>query len=454
MTSLTTTVADIIVELKKLQNKTKPPIDKDDPFQLPRMIGTGDGNGIIVSRKIDRLIETVSRHLILNDPSLARRVRDEEWNTTVRGAFGPALVRIDLDDDLQQNALAVLDSVVTSIKNDASAYGPREFAFACTLFSNNTAISAFAIGPVRFEPRLDWLTRKVAEGAIPTISERRIKRAWNGGKLAKRKASMQSIREKNIMHAVGNAPYVCSISTSGFATVAALENALTAARLSLTSIALLWQTPSKALAGLNLTYDRIPHQQISLSFVPGNVLLWGAKWSHMPHGPYLAPGEWEKRFANFSGYFKVVGEIVDYFLSADGNVARPKMMNVLGQALLWFHEGCRETVTLMAIVKFSASMDALGGGRKADGIRKIINVRLGIKDGQTIRSGGPTMKATIDAIYSHGRSRTLHGTNEKLGNDWSSIRAVAEQFARMCLMACIDWAANNATADEPSLLKK
>jgi hypothetical protein len=72
----------------------------------------------------------------------------------------------------------------------------------------------------------------------------------------------------------------------------------------------------------------------------------------------------------------------------------------------------------MAIVKFSASMDALGGGHRAGGIRRVINARLAVKDSDTIRPGGPTMKATIDKIYSDGRSRTIHGTNEKLGHDW------------------------------------
>jgi hypothetical protein len=129
-------------------------MDKDDPFELPRMIGVGDGNGIVASKKVDQLIATVSKQLIANDPSLARKLTDDEWNAAVRGAFGPPLAKIDLDDDLQQNAKTVLDSVQAEVKSGASAFGPRELGFACTLFSTNTKISEFNIGPVRFEPRL------------------------------------------------------------------------------------------------------------------------------------------------------------------------------------------------------------------------------------------------------------------------------------------------------------
>jgi hypothetical protein len=74
--------------------------------------------------------------------------------------------------------------------------------------------------------------------------------------------------------------------------------------------------------------------------------------------------------------------------------------------------------------------------------------------GDPIRPGGPTMKETINRIYGEGRSRTIHGTNEKLGYDWSSVRGLAEQFARMCSMACIDWGAKNPAYDDPSLLVK
>jgi hypothetical protein len=202
-----------------------------------------------------------------------------------------------LHDDLQENAQAVVDSVVASVEKDASGYGPREFAFTCTLFSNNTAISAFAFGPVRFEPRLDWLKRRSGEGDIPAINERRIRRVWNGEKLAKRKTSLGSLREKDILDAVGKAPYVCSVSTSGFAREAGIEKALTAARLALTAIALLWQTPSKVLEGLNLSYDRAVRLQKSLIFTPGKITHSGSRLSHMPHGPYLKGGEWDMKDA-------------------------------------------------------------------------------------------------------------------------------------------------------------
>src|SRR5690606_2096598 len=124
------------------------------------------------------------------------------------------------------------------------------------------------------------------------------------------------------------------------------------------------------------------------------------------------------------------------------------------QSLLWFHEGCRDEVELMAVVKFSACLDALASGGKSNGTRSLVRARLGMQDENPIRRDGPTMRHAVDEIDSAGRSRTIHGTNDKITNDWSSTRALAEQFARLCLLMSLDWAASNLTSDDPLALKR
>jgi hypothetical protein len=453
MTKQIEIVADIIRELKWIQGLPKPPVDKDDILPIPRMIATGNGNGIIVSKKIDQLIADFAHTLHSNDASLATRFTSAERNEAVRNAFGAALLLIGLADDTAANARKVTSGVKSIVAHQAGSQGRRDYCFGCTLF-RNTDIADFQIAPVRFEPRLDWLTRKADEGAISAVTRRRVASAWQGRKPAKRKRGYDAVRENNILDTIGGSPYVCTVATDGFGTEAGREKALTAARLALTAIALLWEPSSKALDGFNLSFDRAMHRQKSLIFAPGKIFLSGSKLSHMPHGPYLKPGSWEKQMAANQRHFAVASEILEYFLKPDGKVARPKTMNSLGQALLWFHEACREPVALMAIVKFSASMDALASGKKSSGILKVLCARLGIADSTAIRPSGPTVKQVIEEIYSDGRSRTIHGTNERLGYDWSDTRALAEYFARYCLMSCMDWAGTQSATDDPLQLMK
>jgi len=446
-------VKDIIVELTRLQSVPVARRNDGDDFPLPRMIAAGDGGGLIVSKKIDDGIADVAKLLLDNDPSLKTGYTQAEWRAAVRRSFGPALAAIDLDDRPQDNAKLVLRSVRDALSKDQSRQISREHAFGGTLFSDAN-IAPFAIGPVRFEARADWLARQVRANYISKVTARRITKAWQGKKLTKRKVSKQSIDEDDILHAVGTCPIVCSVTTKGFGGEAAKDKALTAARLALAAIALLWQTPSKALSGFNLLFDRSVRRVKTLTFVPDKHVLSGSSLSHMPHGPWLKPGAWEDLLRERKDHFAVAGEVLDFILSPAGQVARPTLMNTFAQALMWFHEGCRETVSLMAIVKFTASMDALAGGHGEPAICRVITARLGLKPQGPIRRNGPTLSETIKKIYGDGRSRTVHGTNDKFGWDWTDTKGSAEQFARLCLISCMDWAAQNTTAHDPALLQK
>ncbi|MCC0015573.1 MAG: hypothetical protein H6878_04620 [Rhodobiaceae bacterium] len=441
----------IIKELIRLQTVPASERNKNDPFPLPRMIGVGDGRSLVVSKEIDDAILEVADKLLSEDPSLSSKVMLAEWRKTVRASFGPPLAMIDLDEPIDQNATQVLEEVRSGVTKHIGQYGTRENAFGCTLFGNS-AVKPFAIGPVRFEPRADWLERKCSEGSVSKTTRRRVEQTWSGKKLQKRKTSTDSIIEQDIIDAIGTCPFVCSIVTVGLAPDAARERALTTARLALAAIALLWSTPSRALEGMNLLYDRRMNRQRALTFGPGKIVLAGSSMSHMPHGPWLKDGEWETQFAQNSSFFGGVAEVLDYVIDPERGQCRPDMLNTLAQALLWFHEGCRESVTLMGIVKFTATLDALACGGKSGGIKRLISARLGLPETEPIRPNGPTMKAAVDQIYSEGRSRTIHGTNTKLGHDWSGTKSLSEQFARLCLLACIDWAAANPTSNDPKQL--
>ena len=441
-------VEKIIRELIRLQTTPAAWRKPNDDFELPRMIDAGNGGSLIVSRAIDEGIVEVADKLFVGNATLAPRYTRAEWRAAVRRSFGTALARIDLDDCPGTNAERVLAEIRNALDKHVSGHGPREFSFGCTLFGN-TAVMPFRIGPVRFEPRLDWLARGYEKGAVSAVSRRRIETAWSGRKLRKRKPSLDSISEIGILDAVGGCAFVCSVAADRLGPASGQEKALTAARLATAAIALMWQTSSKALEGLNLLFDRTPHNQRALTFVPGTVALAGSSWSHMPHGPWLKTGQWEQVFSERAEHFSVVGDVLEYVLSPAGAVARPRIMNTLAQAFLWFHEGCREPVTLMAIVKFSAALDALACGRKAGGIRRLISARLGIPESAAVRPDGTTLKQVIDEIYSDGRSRTIHGTNVKLGHDWTGTKSMAEQFARLGLLLCIDWATNNPSSDDP-----
>lgn len=180
----------------------------------------------------------------------------------------------------------------------------------------------------------------------------------------------------------------------------------------------------------------------------------------MPCAPWLERSELEKCFHEFSGEFSVAGDAIEWLLSPSSNHDRPKLMNLIAQAMLWFHDGCREITDLKAIVSFASCMDILasGGGRKS--IRKLICARLETEENVKIHRYGLSVSEIIDQIYDEGRTRFIHGPmrngdhvwGDKLLHDWSGTRGLAESLARMCLLSCMDWVNNNPAIDEPKQL--
>jgi hypothetical protein len=445
-------LTDLFKKVVDLHGLNPGQIIKGDDFGLPRLIPSGDGGTIQISKPIDDLITKLARILKSERPTLIRNVTEEEWRGWVRGAIGPALAETSHSDSPDVAAHALLSKVEADVDALLIDLAGREYAFGTTLFSS-PSISPFSIGPVSFEPRDIWLRRKFADGSVTNIMLRRILQCWNGKRQRARKRNLDNFQENEILQAIGLSPYVCSVRIKGFAPEAGREAALSAARIALACVAMVWAKPSAVLDGFILHYDGAVHRQKALSFVQGRTILSESHLRGRLHGPRISDADWAKEFARWANYFSAAGEILQLLLSPDGAVPRANLINALMQSLLWFYEGCREQNDLLAIVDFAASLDALGGGTKASGILAVLKARLGVNETDPINPGGPTFKSILDMIYREGRSRTIHGTSVKIGHDWTRVRAISEQLSRHALFASLDWAGSNQAANKAKLLK-
>ena len=207
MATLLELIERIVVEFARLQTEQRPYRDENGKIDLPRLIPTGNGGSLVVSREIDRTIAAVADQLMASDPMLPPKYTRADWRAIVRLAFGSALAGIDLTDEPGANANALLAEVRTTLANVVSQAVAQEFAFGCSLF-DNAEMQPFDIGPVCFEPRLLWLARKHEAGAISSTTRNRIERAWSGKRLGKRKLSHDSIYESDVHNTIGDSAFV------------------------------------------------------------------------------------------------------------------------------------------------------------------------------------------------------------------------------------------------------
>lgn len=447
-------IEGILVALCASQGKSASALIIGDSFKLPRLIPAGDGGTIQITKEIDDLITRLSRELKTKRPTLTRSIKDSEWRNWVRTTIGPLLAGASLKASAAKQAPSLLKELDDALNGIVANLNPLEYAFGTTLFSNSD-ISPFTIGPVTFEPRLNWLDRKAAEGEVTLVAQRRIKRIWGGSRVGPRKNGRDKLREDHILKAIGSCQYVCTVQLSAaFATEAGLETALTAARLALACAALAFETPSETLRGFNLHYDGPIHIQSAILFIPGKIILSGSRLSRRPTGPFILAKDWQAELARMAGAFAACGEVLNNLVDPARSTSRPELLEALLQALIWFEKGCREVGDLMATVGFAASLDALGKGTKTNGILTMLEARLGITRTDPINPQGPTFEAFVETMYSEGRSRTIHGTSQKIGYDWASTRGTAEQLARYALLACLDHVTLTASATRTDDLKR
>ena len=415
-------------------------------YSFPVTLNVGNGRHIYITPEIDAMINSLSKCIF--DECFESRKADftnPEWSRIVKRAFGEALVDHDDERVVEKDAGEVLAATTEKLRGLVNDLQERNYIFGCHL-CNISDLKPLPMGPVLFEPRLVWLEKMHTDEYISKLSLSRIARAWQGKRLRKRRDSEGRMGEKGILETVGACDFVCSVSVAKTGPEAGLQKALMAARLATTAISLAWEMPSSVLDVMRLTFDREPHRQTNLVLFSNNRFGYRTSWSHIPGGiTWQTREEWENLVTEFETVFDCTGEVITYVTSGQDAVSRPQLLNVLFQALLWFHEGCREQVDSMAIVKFCAAMEALSCGRRKGGILNLVKSRLVVKDENRFRKD-------LDRIYGDGRSRTVHGTSDSLGHDWSESRQLSERLARLCLLSCLERAFENPQMEDPKRL--
>jgi hypothetical protein len=446
-------IGRILTELRTISDSPFSKPSADGMLEIPGWISAGDDESLIINSAISGWIGDLSSYLHDADPSLARSISVQDWAEVVRRVLGPILGATDLDDSLETSSEVVLASLRDELTHTNWNFNKRTFLFGCSLIEHHE-ISPFSVGPVTIWNRSNWLNHALAEGRIARVTHQRVAATWSGRKLRRRKPSLESSNENDILDATGMAPYICSVETEGLFGEFAKEKALLAARLTLLGVGLMWSRPSKALKEINLVYDGPPYRQTYAYFQDRPEILGGSRWIKSLHGVSLFGDMWEPLIAQRNSWWAILAETLEFLLSNDGQVVRPRLMNSFAHSLIWLHEACREPTPMIAVTKFMASLDALAGGSGSGGIIDLVCARIGQDRTSPIRAGGPTFSAAIKNLYKEGRSRPIHGGSDRLGYDWQDQRELAESLARICMIFCFDWAAANPSCDDLKVMAR
>ncbi len=445
----------IVAALIREQRHPKPfsdRISKSAPLRFPPQLPVGNGRFLPTTEAALRDISDYGSILRSNDPALAQSHSDEQISSIVGRAFGGAFALVDIDqpqDDIHEQTLAgVAEYLAAEL---APNKHEEEFAFGCWALTG-AGTEDLQIGPVRIEAREKWLAREEDAGRISEVAARRIRKKWGGGKVGRRKPTMDREKERAVLNMAEECSTICSVATKGLSQKVAEHKASLAARLAFTALALSWESPARALDRMGLRIDGPIYLKYAVSFAPTHMSGLFSRTSHI--GGQFVTKEWLAQWPSLGWLVGPLGDALCTYVQPNEPTLRPKINNALFMSLWWFHEACREQAPLLAIVKFAASLDALASGGKARGIQELINSRLAIKPGDALMTDGRTTAEVVKVIYSDARSQAIHGSTGRHGHDWQRVRQLAERLARLCLSLCCDWISTNPHSDDPVALRR
>lgn len=442
-------IKKIVSELEALHITISVPGGSNRVREFPRTIAVGDRGSIEVNREIDEHIFHVANLIKSQVGDASKHFTNKEWNDYVRSQFGPLLASVDFAEDRDTVSQRLFDELKEKIEAArAWQLRGREHSFGCTLFTTQK-LAPFSFGPVTFEHREDWIQRQGGEKGLSKTAMRRTLQAWQGKPLRSRKPTRDSIHEKDAIRVAAECRFVCSVTTQGLAMEASKEKALICARLALAIVSLFWQSSSRQLESMNLVFDRSVMHQRSYVRVPQIGILSGSRLKYHSLSSMVTDQDWQKDLTDVGAAVPIWAEIFRFNTDFENTHARPNLMMAFTHALFWFHEACRCDMPQVSVAYFSSCLDALSGGGKSGGIVQLLERVLGRSREKEIFTGGPTLKQAVNRIYSDGRSRVFHGNSPEFHDDWTPVKAYAEQLARFALWHCFDWAARNPGVDDP-----
>ena len=421
------------------------------PMEMPPQLPAGNGEWLPFTSEGLALIDRLSGVRLATDSKLPRSISRIEVNSAMRRAYGLAFASSDIDADIDTLRLQVQSLVRDNLKIELSTIDhSADLVLGCWVLTGDD-VPDLHIGPVIITSRDQWLNISEMADIVTPIEARRIRSHWAGKKTKKRKPSMDCYREPGIIDAIGNTQTVCVVETAGLTPKVAEEKGLLAARLSLAVLALTWETPSRAIERMGLLLDGGPRRQHTIAIsAAGFISTFSGTLGMRGH---FVLDDFPSVWAASEWLIEPLGAALTEFVRPSRQAERPMVMNALFLALWWFHEACREQSALMAIVKFVAALDTLGGGKDREGIEALVEARFGLGRKAILTKSGRRIDQVVEDLYT-ARSMTLHGSSRNYDHDWSDIRSMAERLSAMCLRLVCDWVHRHPTCDDISAWRR
>lgn len=317
---------------------------------------------------------------------------------------------------------AKLAELADNARNDIDRHIP------CHLFDPSQKVPGFAVGPVEFLPRADWLncyvTNKVHLGLIQDVESRRVSYEDLRQKALSESTTQDPYEAWRILSALRNFSWVATLRVSGHELDQSHLKASVIVGLAIDTVGMRFHV-SEARKFTRMGRQHL-YSEERLASTPEGRFLIGSSIG-MP-GLGAKPGALAAKMVAERPFLDDAGKIFDAYLAGRQTGSAPDLVERWMNALYWFGEARREASDFMAVVNYGCSVDGLSGaGGSCNEMVTFAEAALNPK-GNPTPTGVLSVADAVTRLYVEGRNKLAHGETPGLFEDLKELRAIGDDL--------------------------
>lgn len=351
--------------------------------------------------------------------------------TAIGDAVANSPAHLDPSDDPPGDKFYAAVAADFSVRLDAlanKARGDVDRHIPCHLFDVDQGVTEFAVGPVEFLPRLDWLTRYVTNPVqlrhILDVESRKVPfETWE--RQAMSQSAAQDLHESwRILSALRNFSWVATLRVSGHELDQSHRKAAVVVGLAIDAVGMRFHVDA-ARKFTRMGRQHLHSEERLATTLDGRFLIGSS--IKMP-GLGAKPGALTAKMVAERPFLDDAGEIFTAYLTGRQTGSAPHLVERWMNALYWFGEARREASDFMAVVDYGCGLDGLSGaGGVASEMVKFAEAALNPK-GCPTPAGMLSVADAVNRLYVEGRNKLAHGETPGLLEDLSDLRAIGDDL--------------------------
>lgn len=298
----------------------------------------------------------------------------------------------------------------------------------CQLFDLDQGVGPFAIGPVTFRPRDQWISAFIAKppvlATVQDVEARRLSIEGLRTRAFAKGGAADDFDAWEVVDFLRGFGWVATIRIADHERERSQQKASIVIGLAIEALGLRFHAEdARRFTKADRAYLA---GEIRFATLPSGGILRGSRVHRSGLGG--APGRLTAKLAAETPFLDTAGAILEAYVAGRQTGRAPNLVERWTNALYWFGEARREMSDFMAVVNYGCALDGLSGaGGNIKPMIAFAEAALAPRGGASA-AGGISVADAVRRVYAEGRNKLAHGETPGLLEDLSDVRRLGDDL--------------------------